>query len=107
MLLDSEKPKLPVYRVGNGVRPPVLIWKVEPEYSEEARKAKLQGSMMFYVQISPSGKPTAMKVVKSLGLGLDQKATEAAKRWRFTPGMKDGEPVTVEATIEVNFKLLP
>jgi TonB family protein len=106
MILESEKSKRPDYRVGGGISPPVLIYKAEPEYAEEARKAKLQGTVMLYVQISPGGKPTAMKVVKSLGLGLNQKALQAVKRWRFRPGMKAGQPVTVEATIEVNFKLL-
>ena len=106
MILQSERPPLPVYRVGGGVGAPVLLAKVEPEYSEEARKAKLQGANLFYVQISPEGKATSIMVVRSLGLGLDEKAMEAVKRWRFKPGMKDGKPVTVEATIEVNFKLL-
>jgi TonB family protein len=106
MLLENEKGKLPVYRVGGGVSAPVLLSKVEPEYSEQARQEKLQGSVQLYVQISPTGNPTGIRVVKSLGSGLDQKAMEAIKRWRFKPGMKDGQPVAVEATIDVNFKLL-
>ena len=95
-----------VYRVGGGVTPPVLLSKTEPEYSEEARKAKHQGTVMLYVQIDPSGKATHIQVVKSLGLGLDEKAMEAVAKWKFQPGKKDGKPVTVEATIEVNFRLL-
>jgi len=95
-----------VFRVGGGVSAPVLLYKKEPEYSEEARKAKHQGTVVLYVQIDPSGKATHMSVVKSLGLGLDEKAMEAVANWKFTPGKKDGKAVTVEATIEVNFRLL-
>jgi len=94
------------YRVGGGVSPPVLISKAEPEYSETARKARRQGTSMLYVEISPEGRATHIHVVRRLGMGLDQKAVEAVKRWHFKPGMKDGKPVTVEATIEVNFRLL-
>jgi TonB family protein len=95
-----------VYRVGGGVSAPVLLSKTEPEYSEEARKAKHQGTVMLYVQIDPSGHATHIQVIKSLGLGLDEKAIEAVNKWKFSPGKKDGKPVTVEATIEVNFRLL-
>lgn len=95
-----------VYRVGGGVSAPVLVNKTEPEYSEEARKAKHQGTVMLYVQIDTSGKATNVQVVRSLGLGLDEKAMEAVKKWKFKPGYKDGKPVTVEAQIEVNFRLL-
>jgi TonB family protein len=95
-----------VFRVGGGVSPPVLLYKKEPEYSEEARKAKHHGTVLLYVQIDPSGHAINMKVVKSLGLGLDEKAMEAVQNWKFTPGKKDGKAVTVEATIEVNFRLL-
>jgi TonB family protein len=95
-----------VYRVGGGVSAPVLLSKTEPEYSEEARKAKHQGTVVLYVQIDSSGHAVNVKVVKSLGLGLDEKAMEAVQKWKFQPGKKDGKPVTVEATIEVNFRLL-
>jgi TonB family protein len=106
MLLRSEQTALPIYRVGGGVSAPMLISKREPEYSEEARKARKEGKTLFYVQISPDGKATGIRVVQVLGMGLDEKAMEAVKLWHFKPGMKDGLPVTVEATIEVNFKLL-
>jgi TonB family protein len=95
-----------VFRVGGGVTAPALLAKVEPEYSEEARKAKYQGTVLLYVQVSPEGKAVNMRVLHSLGLGLDEKAMEAVKKWRFKPGTKDGKPVTVEAQIEVNFRLL-
>jgi len=95
-----------VFRVGGGVTAPSLLFKVEPEYSEEARKAKYQGTVLLYVEVDPSGKATNMRVLHSLGLGLDEKAMEAVKKWKFKPGLKDGKPVTVQAQIEVNFRLL-
>ncbi|HWB86287.1 MAG TPA: energy transducer TonB [Bryobacteraceae bacterium] len=95
-----------VYRVGGGVSPPQLVYKVEPEYSEEARKAKYQGTVVLYVEVDPAGHAINMRVLRSLGLGLDEKAMEAVKKWKFKPGYLNGKPVTVAATIEVNFRLL-
>ena len=94
------------YRIGGGVSEPKLIFKVEPEYSEEARKAKWQGEVVLQIVVDEHGNPKDMRVTHSLGLGLDQKAMEAVTKWRFTPGMKDGKPVPVIATIAVNFRLL-
>lgn len=95
-----------VYRIGGGVSAPQLVFKVEPEYSEEARKAKYQGTVVLYVVVDEKGNPRDLRVVRTLGLGLDQKAIEAVQKWRFKPGMKDGKPVPVAAQIEVNFRLL-
>jgi len=95
-----------VYRVGGGVTAPVLLYKKEPEYSEEARKAKYQGTVLLYIEVDPSGKATNIRVPAQPGLGLDEKAIEAVRQWKFKPGYKDGKPVTVAATIEVNFRLL-
>ena len=94
------------YRIGGGVSPPQVIFKVEPEYSEEARKAKFQGTVVLFVVVDEKGNPRDLKVIRPLGLGLDQKAIEAVEKWRFKPGMKDGRAVPVQATIEVNFRLL-
>jgi len=94
------------YRIGGGVSPPSVIFKVEPEYSEEARKAKFQGTVVLFVVVDEKGNPRDLKVIRPLGLGLDQKAIEAVAKWRFKPGMKDGRAVAVQATIEVNFRLL-
>ena len=94
------------YHVGAGVTAPVLLYKREPEYTEEARQAKYSGSVLLYVEVDPSGKATNIRVQHSLGLGLDEKAIEAVKQWKFKPGTKDGNPVTVAATIEVNFRTL-
>ena len=85
----------------------MLLSKTEPVYSEQALSAKLDGTLTLYVQIDPSGYATNIKVVKSLGLGLglDEKAIEAVQKWKFLTGKKDGKPVTIEATIDVNFRL--
>jgi TonB family protein len=95
-----------VFRAGGGVSAPTLLSKVEPEYSEEARKAKYQGVVLLYVEVDPSGRAINIRVLHSLGLGLDEKAMEAVRKWRFKPGVRDGRPVTVQAQIEVNFRLL-
>jgi len=94
------------YRIGGGVSPPSILYKVEPEYSEEARKAKFQGTVLLFVIVDEKGNPRDIKIIRPLGLGLDQKAVEAVEKWKFSPGKKDGKPVAVQAQIEVNFRLL-
>lgn len=95
-----------VFRIADGVTPPQLLSKVEPEYTPEAKEAKLEGTVVLTCVIGADGQPRDIQVVKWLGLGLDQKAVEALERWRFRPGFKDGRAVPVEATIEMNFRLL-
>jgi len=94
------------FHVGGGVTMPVPLYRPEPEYSEEARKAKYQGTVVLYGIVDPSGRTRDLKVMRSLGLGLDEKAIEAVQKWRFRPGTKDGKPVPVYVSIEVNFRLL-
>lgn len=94
------------FRPGGGVSAPQLVYRVEPEYTEEARKAKYQGTVVLYAVVDPDGMVRRVRVVRSLGLGLDEKALEAVKQWRFRPGMKNGQPVPVAASIEVTFRLL-
>ena len=93
-------------RVGPGITPPDILFKVEPLYSEPARKAKYSGNVVLFVIVEHSGKPSHITVVKALGLGLDEKAIEAVEQWRFKAGLKDGKAVSVEATISINFHLL-
>ncbi len=95
-----------VFHIGGGVSAPQLLYKVEPEYSEEARKAKFQGTVVLTAIVDIDGKAKNIKVIRPLGLGLDEKAIEAIVKWRFRPGMKDGKPVATYASIEVNFRLL-
>ena len=92
-------------RPQSGVTPPVPTYRPPPEYSEKARKKKIEGTVILYVEVDPTGHARNIKVVRSLGSGLDEKAIEAVSRWEFRPGMKDGQPVTFAATIEVNFRL--
>ncbi|HKM55573.1 MAG TPA: energy transducer TonB [Isosphaeraceae bacterium] len=94
------------FRIGGGVSAPIPIYKPEPEYSEEARKAKFQGTVMLAIVVDTDGKAKNIQVVRSLGMGLDEKAVEAVAKWRFKPGYKDGRPVPVKANVEVNFRLL-
>ena len=95
-----------VYRIGGGVSPPVVLHQVDPEYSEEARKAKYGGTVLLRLVVDKEGRVSNVQVVRSLGMGLDEKAIEAVNKWKFKPGMKNGIPVAVMATVEVNFRLL-
>ena len=94
-----------VFHVGGGVSAPRKIYDPDPEYSEEARKAKYQGTCVLYVIVGPDGRTRDIRVSRTLGLGLDEKAIEAVKTWRFEPGKKDGKPVSVAVNIEVEFRL--
>jgi TonB family protein len=93
-------------RVGGSVTAPRVISKRDPEYTETARKAKIQGAVMLSLVVDSNGEPDDIAVLLPLGQGLDERAVEAVKGWRFQPGTKDGQPVRVQATIEVNFRLL-
>jgi len=94
-----------VFRVGGGVSAPSIVYRVEPTYSEEARKAKYQGVVVLSAIVRKDGTIEILKVVRGLGLGLDENAIQALKQWRFRPGMKNGVPVDVALNIEVNFSL--
>ena len=93
------------FRVGGGVSAPKAIYAPDPEYSEEARKVKHMGTVVLWLVVGPDGKPRDIKVLRTLGLGLDEKAIEAVRNWRFDPAMKDGKPVAVQINVEVNFHL--
>jgi protein TonB len=94
------------YSIGGGVSAPSVLYKVDPEYSEEARKAKYSGTVVLYIEVDTTGHARNMRIIKGIGLGLDEKALDAVNKWRFKPGLKDGKPVVVRAQIEVNFRLL-
>ena len=94
-----------IFRVGGGVSPPRQIYAPEPEFSEEARKAKYQGVCTLGLIVGTDGRPSNIRVLSSLGMGLDEKAIEAVKNWKFEPAMKDGHPVRVEIAVEVDFHL--
>lgn len=94
------------YRIGNGVKAPVVIAKSEPEYSEEARKAGATATVVVSVVINDQGRAENVKVLASAGMGLDESAVRTVETWQFRPGTKDDRPVPVFANIEVNFRLL-
>lgn len=94
-----------VYRVGGGVTAPRLIYGPEPEFSEEARKAKYQGTVVLWLVVGTDGRPHDIRILQSLGMGLDDKAIEAIRQWKFEPGRKDGVAVAVQVDIEVDFHL--
>lgn len=94
-----------VYQVGNGVLAPKVIYSVDPEFSEEARKAKFSGNVLVEMIIDEKGIPTHVHVLRGVGMGLDDKAVEAARQYRFKPAMKDGKPVKVAIQMDVNFQI--
>jgi periplasmic protein TonB len=93
------------FRMGKGVTAPRVIYQTDPEFSEEARKAKYQGNCLLGLVVDASGHPTHIRVLNALGMGLDEKAIESVKNWKFEPGQKDGRDVAVEIAVEVDFHL--
>jgi TonB family protein len=108
---DADKPgiggprdaRVPRQRLS---RQPELIYKIEPEYSEDARKARYQGMVTLAIDVDVTGRPTNIRVVQSLGLGLDERAIAAVARWRFRPALAGDKPVVAPAVVEVAFHLL-
>lgn len=92
-------------RVGGGVSAPEILYKVEPEFSEEARKAKVSGNVVVGIWVDANGNPTHIRVLRGIGMGLDEKAVEAVRQYKFRPGMENGKPVVTEVNIEVNFQI--
>ena len=94
-----------LYHVGGGVSPPVLIYSVDAEFSDEARRAKYQGVSVVSLIVDAHGLPQRIRVVRKLGMGLDEKAVEAVRQYKFKPSTYQGKAVPVEITIEVNFHI--
>ena len=94
-----------VYRVGGGVSAPRALYAPDPDYSEEARKAKHQGTVVLWVIVGPDGRPHEIRVQRALGMGLDEKAVAAVRTWKFDPARMKGVPVAVQINVEVNFRL--
>ena len=84
---------------------PRIIYAPDPEFSEEARKAKYQGTVVLWLVVGSDGRAHDIRVQRSLGMGLDDMAIEAINQWRFEPGRKEGVPVAVQVNVEVNFRL--
>lgn len=95
-----------LYRVGGGISAPSVLFAPEAEFSDEARRAKYQGVCLISVIVDAQGNPVNPRVVRTLGMGLDEKALEAVRKYKFRPAMKDSKtPVPVMINIEVNFRL--
>ena len=94
-----------VFRVGGGVLAPKPITTPDPQYTDQARQAKHEGTCVLAMVVGPDGKPRDIRIQRGLGMGLDQKAIEAVQQWRFQPATKDGRPVAVQISVEVSFKL--
>jgi periplasmic protein TonB len=94
-----------LYRVGGGVSAPRPLFAPDPEYSEEARKAKYQGTVVLTLVVGPEGKAHDIRIARSVGMGLDEKAMEAVRTWKFEPARKDGQAVAVLINVEVSFRL--
>jgi TonB family protein len=95
----------PPYRAGNGVSVPVVVQKTEPEYTEEAHLARVDGSVRISLVVDSEGNPTDLRVTRPIGFGLDEAALKSVGSWKFKPGVKDGVAVPVRTSIEVNFRL--
>ena len=93
-----------VQRIGPGVKPPRLIFKVEPEYTPEARNANVQATVAFEIVVSEQGKATNITVLSPAGFGLDRRAEAAIRRWVFEPGQMGGKAIPILATVDVNFR---
>jgi TonB family protein len=93
-------------RVGRDIAAPKLLTKIEPQYTDDARNAKITGVVTMYVVIDTDGRAKNSRILKGVGYGLDEKALEAIQQWTFQPGTRGGDPVRVEAQIEINFRLL-
>lgn len=94
-----------IYHVGGGISAPQAISSPDPEYTEEARQAKKQGTCVLSMIVDEQGHPRDLRVVRGLGFGLDAKALDAVRQWRFQPALKDGKPVNVQISVEVEFHL--
>jgi periplasmic protein TonB len=94
-----------LYHVGGGVSAPQLVFAPDPEFSDEARRAKYQGVCVVSLIVDAQGNPQRVQVVRHLGMGLDEKAVEAVRQYKFKPATLQGKPVPVEVNIEVNFRI--
>jgi TonB family protein len=101
----TPTPEGGVLRVGGGVTAPMLTSKVEPQYSEEARRDHVEGTVVLTAVVGSDGVAHELSVLRSLRPDLDRKAIETVSQWKFRPGEKDGKPVNVQVTVEVNFRL--
>jgi periplasmic protein TonB len=89
--------------VGGKVQKPIVVYTAEAEFSQQAREAKYSGIVSVYLWVDKDGKPSHIRVVRGAGMGLDEKAVEAVRQYRFKPATLDGQPVTVDMYVDVSF----
>ena len=94
-----------VRKIGGGVTAPVALYTPEPEFSEAARKAKVSGDVLVYLQVDEQGRPSHVRILRGLGMGLDEKAVAAVQQYRFKPAQEGGHAVRVEMNVDVNFQI--
>ena len=105
--IGSGKPpdQGPVLKVGGPISAPRVKSAPDPQYSKEARRAKVQGVVVLWMIVGVDGRAHDVKVSRSLGYGLDEEAVKAVQKWRFEPAKRKGKPVPVQINVEVNFRL--
>jgi TonB family protein len=93
------------YRPGSGISPPRLLREVKPDYTEEARQRGVEGDVLLEIVVRRDGTVGEVKLLEGLGAGLDQRAVQAVRQWRFEPARRQGAPVDVMVEVAVEFKL--
>ncbi len=91
--------------IGGSIRPPSVLYSVEPEFSEEARKAKFSGNVQVYLWVDEHGNPSHIRIARGVGMGLDEKAIEAVRQYKFKPATQNGKPVKVDLYVNVDFQI--
>lgn len=91
---------------GGDISKPKIVYAVDPEFSDEARRQKHQGEVSISVVVDAQGNPQNLRILRPLGMGLDEKAVEAVRQYRFKPALKNGKPIAVQIIVVVNFQLL-
>ena len=94
-----------VYQPGAGIDPPTLVREVRPTYTDDARRQRIEGDVILEIVVRSDGSVGNIKVRRSLGGGLDQRAIDAVRQWRFNPARRHGTPVDVAVEVAVEFKL--
>ncbi|HME00250.1 MAG TPA: energy transducer TonB [Terriglobia bacterium] len=102
---SEQQPLLHVPTPGHNDTPPIALPHEEPPYTEEARKAKLQGTVALWVIVDREGKVSDVQIARPLGLGLDDQAVETVRKWRFKPATRDGVPVQVRVSVETTYRM--
>lgn len=104
---DSETSDagVPIFKAGPGMTSPRAVYAPNPQYTDKARKAKINGTVLLQLTVTSEGEARDVKVTKSLTPDLDQKAVEAVRSWKFKPATKNGKPITVAINVEATFSL--